>query len=143
MGNPIVDELERRFLSVFCDKTEQLCRDYPTIQISTWSLPRGSATSYQGHSLGIECVFPGAPSNQPDNVALEIGIMHLITNPKLCDASVGWGAGAGKVCHSTSLFDSPIPYSRTALDQIEFRLPELYEALDFALRNPPFQNEPV
>ena len=141
MSNPIVEELERRFLPAFRTVAERLRHEFPGIRITTWSSPTGSATSYQGHDLGIDCLFPDAPSDQSDNVALYIGVMHLTTEPKLCDATVCWGAGAGEGCHGTDLFDSRIPYSAAALDQVEAGLPLLYEALASALRNPPFANE--
>ena len=141
MSNPIVEELERRFLPAFRTVAEELRREFPGIRITTWSSPVGSATSYQGHTLGIDCLFPHAPSDQSDNVGLSIGVMHLTTEPKLCDASVCWGAEAGEGCHGADLIEAPIPYSTTALDQIEAGLPLLYEALASALRNPPFANE--
>ena len=139
MSNPIVEELERRFLPQLRAVAEQLRREFPDVRISTWSSAIGSATSYQGHDLGIDCHFPAAPSDQPDNVALSIGVMHLTTEPKLSDAGVCWGAGAGEGCHGAELFDSPIPYSAMALEQIEAGLPKLHEALRSALRNPPFR----
>ena len=138
MSNPIVEELERRLLPAFRLKAEQLQREFPGVRIATWSSPIGSATSYQGHDLGIDCLFPDAPSDQPNNVGLIIGVMHLTTVPKLCDATVSWGAGAGEGCHGAELIDSPIPYSTAALNQIEAGLPSLYEALESALRDPPF-----
>jgi hypothetical protein len=141
MSNPIVEELERRFLSALRSKADQLRREFPSIRINTWSSPVGCATSYQGHNLGIDCLFPKAPSDRPDNVALSIGVMHLTTQPKLCDAAVCWGAGPSEGCHNLDLIESPIPYSTAALDQIEAGLPALYEALMAALRNPPFAND--
>lgn len=138
MSNPIVEELERRFLPQLCAVAEQLSREFPAVRISTWSLPVGSATSYQGHSLGIDCLFPDAPTDDADNVSLSIGVMHLTTEPKLCDAGVCWGAGASEGCLDVELIDSPIPYSVPALEQIEAGLPRLHEALTSALRNPPF-----
>ena len=134
MKNPIVEELESRFLSVFRAKANQLQSEFPDARITTWSLPNGSATSLQGHDLGIDCVFPDAPDNESDNVALLIGVMHLTTEPKICDAGVGWGSPA-----DIELIESPVPYSEMALNEIEAKLPLLYEALTSALRDPRFK----
>jgi hypothetical protein len=143
MISPIVEELERRFLPAFRAETERLRREFPGVQINTWSATLGPATSSQWHVLGIDCCFLQAPPDECDNVALCIGVTQLTTNPTLCDAGVCWGHGAGEGWHATDLIDDPIPYSAEALDRIQAGLPLLYEALEFALRHPPFANEAV
>lgn len=138
MSNPLITELERRFLSKFRAVVDELRREFPSIRITTFSHSVGSATSYQGHSVGIACLFLHAPPDHADNIALSIDVMHLTSEPKLNEASVCWGAGAGPGGLEADLIDSPIPFSTAALDQVEAELPVLYRALSSALRDPPF-----
>jgi hypothetical protein len=122
MSDPIVAELERRFLPVFRAEAARLQCEFPSVKIGAWSGSVGSKTSYQGYDVGIDCEFPDATDDQPNNVALCIGVMHLTTNPKICEAGL-------------ELLDSPIPYSLAELDRIEAQLPKLLNALETAIRS--------
>ena len=122
--------------------------DYPSLRSRTNSAEEAPFhTSRLGQSRR-SLTIPDPAHSQVEKRPVVLGqshqgkmLLHLTTDPKLCDATVCWGAGAGEGCHGAALFDSPIPYSPDALDQIEAGLALLYEALSAALRNPPFANE--
>ena len=142
MSNPIVEELEGRFLPSLEVMATQLRRDFPNIRINTWSSSIGSATTDNpAHNFGIDCVFAHAPAYEADNVALVIGVLQVNCNPYLSELAVSWGAGSSDDCIGADLLDSPIPWSADAISRIEAALPILFEVLIAALRNPPFPNK--
>lgn len=128
----IVEEIESRFLPHLKEALVTLQREFPTFKFNTWSGPVGSLTEYQGHDIGIDCLLPDAPKDEPDNIALSIGLMHLTTTPKLCNANVCWGAPNAVL--EMDLLKEPVPYSPAAVCSVEDQLPELIEALRVALR---------
>ena len=128
----IVAELERRFLPHLQRIAAKLQTEFPKFQITTWSSPTGSLTEYQGHDLGIDCVLPDAPPDQPYTICLIIGVMHLTTSPEICDAEVSGGPGTPGT--ELSLLDAPIPFSLEALEWIEAQLSRLVEVLRTALQ---------
>lgn len=128
----IVEEIENRFLPRLKEAVVDLQREFPELKINTWSASVGSLTEYQGHDIGIDCLIPNAPENQPDNIALSIGAMHITTVPKLCTADVCWGAP--NAVQELDLVNNPMPCTSETLSQIEVQLPRLIEALRAALR---------
>ncbi len=128
----IVEEIESRFLPRFKEAVAALEAEFPHVKLNTWSGPVGSLTEYQGHNMGIDCLLPDAPEDQPDNIALSIGMMHLTTTPKLCNADVCWGAPNAVL--EMDLLKEPVPYSPAAVRSVDEQLPELIEALRVALR---------
>ncbi len=129
----IVQDLESRFLKRLNDHAEAIRGEFPNVEAEVWSSPVGSLTDYLGHDIGIECSIADVPLNRPNNVALIIGVMHLTTEPKLCDASVGWGHPSGAVEAELPGLDEA-PYNKTTVAIIEERLDELVAALRAALR---------
>lgn len=140
MKNPIIEELEGHLLPKLEVMAAQLRRDFPDIRINTWSSLIGSATTDNpAHNLGIDCLFPYAPAQEADNVALYIGVTQINYNPYLSDLAVSWGAGSTDDCIRADLLETPMPWSKDAMNRIEIALPTLFEVLIAALRNPPFQ----
>ena len=128
----IVAELERRFLPRLEAVATELQAEFPQFQIITWSSPTGSLTAYQGHDLGIDCLLPDAQPDQTYTMCLIIGVMHLTTTPKICDAAASGGPGPPYT--KLDLLDAPIPFSLEALERIEAQLPRLVEVLRTALQ---------
>src|SRR5262245_41293358 len=108
----IVQELERRFMPDLEKDAADLQSEFTKFQISTWSSPTGSLTEFQGHDICIDCVLPNAPPEQPYTNCLIVGVMHLTTSPKVCDAAVSGGPGTAGT--ELSLIDGPIPFSLEA-----------------------------
>lgn len=123
----VVDELERRFLARLEESAAQLQRQYPQLTINTWSSATGSLTEYQGHDIGIDCLDPEAPQGEPDNLCLIIGVKHLTTEPLLCEACVGWGAGGP--ADGLDVLPEPVPWSPATLQMVDDRLPDLLQSL--------------
>ncbi|MCK6473717.1 MAG: hypothetical protein L6R28_18490 [Planctomycetes bacterium] len=129
--NP-VHELEQRFLPSLREAQRKLQACYPVYEFNVWSQPIGQQTQYQGHDMGLEAVFPKASKEHANNVALIIGVMHLTTEPKLHEASVGWGQGhAPDVC--LELIETPVALTQGALEEVERGLPRLIETFERAI----------
>ena len=92
----VVAELERRFLPQLAEAAHQIERDFPPARARPWSAPVGSATANQGHTVGLECWFPDAPSDMPDSLGLDISVQHLTTTPELAEAYVAWNHPSGR-----------------------------------------------
>jgi hypothetical protein len=136
MKNPTIEELEGHFLPKLETMAAQLRRDFPSFRINTWSWSIGSATTDNpAHNLGIDCLFPYAPAQEADNVALVIGVSQVKCNPYLSDLAVSWGAGSSHDCIGADLLESPMPWSKDAISRIEAALPTLFEVLIAALRS--------
>ena len=123
----VVAELERRFLPKLAEAGRQIERAFPAVRARPWSASVGSATAYQGHTVGLECYIPNAPPDMPDSLGLEVGVRHLTTAPELAEAYVAWNHPSG-ACE-IDLMESPVPYSATAIAAVEGRLGELVEAM--------------
>jgi hypothetical protein len=137
MANPIVEKLEKHILPRLEQIATQLRRDFPHIEITTWSSATGSAvTDNPWHDMGIDCMFPDAPPDEANNVALLIGCMQINCNPRLSDLCVCWGAGARASSISVDLLAFPIPWTSNTIDEIKRALPTLFETLIAALQNP-------
>jgi len=128
----VVQELENRFLSGLQGVAKEIAEQFPGVKAIVWSSPVGSLTDYQGHDLGIDCLLTAAGPDQPDNVALIIGVRHLTTTPLIDRAGVGWGDPSVRV--EAELFPEPMEVTTEALQEIETRLPLLYDALKRAVR---------
>src|SRR5688572_18436967 len=102
-----VAELERLFMPLLKAAEQRCAARYPAFRFNVGSSPVGSLTSYQGHNVWLECLFPDAADNESDNVALIIDVMHLTTEPLICDASVTWSSGHSPAA-SVDLLDSPV-----------------------------------
>jgi hypothetical protein len=126
----VVQTLEERFLNRFRDDAAQLEMDFVQVRATARSYSVGSLTPFQGHTISLECFFPAASPEESDNVAICIGVKHLKTEPMLCNASVEWGEPGGT---ELDLLEEPLPCSPEAIGIIEAAIPQLFEALRFAV----------
>ena len=131
-----VRELEQAFLPRLHAARDFFAGQFPAFEFNVWSSPTGSLTSYKGHDIGLECIFPDAPRELANCVAITIGVKHLTTAPLLCDASVGWGDGWHPDI-SLDLLPDPIAYSATQLNVISGQLDELVSAFQSAVQAGP------
>jgi hypothetical protein len=84
----------------------------------------GAATPYDGHIFGVECTFPHAPQDAPDNVAL---VVELGTRQGTLElsADVCWGEG--------QIEFSLLPENTSASDEAIANIAEAWSQLDDAL----------
>jgi len=127
-----VGELRARLLPLLRQWERQLSAEHPEVDVTVWDRPVGSLTQWQGHDIGLNCLLPNAAPDQPDNVALSVGLNHLNGTPMLCSADVVWGHPSGTV--ESDVLPGPVPFSADALDDVLTHLPELLAALQDALR---------
>jgi predicted DNA-binding ribbon-helix-helix protein len=130
-GHITVQELERRFFPFLRKMAEEISRDFSDVIAKVRSCSIGTQTDYQGHSIGVECLFVNANSNQVDNIALSICVRHLLTTPEIDSVDVCWGHPSGHI--EAELFPVAVLVDEDALGRLEGGLPELYSALRTAI----------
>jgi hypothetical protein len=121
---PHVEDLEARFLPWFRDAAEQLRLQFPNYKFMVWSSSVGGATTYQGHNLGVECLFPDAADHEADCVAAYVGVKHLTTEPQLAAVCVEWGNGQHPDVR-VEFVEDDTPLDSQSMDEAASRLPEL------------------
>ena len=129
----VVGEMERTYLPRLRDAAAELALLHPNCQFKVWSSPIGSATTYQGHSLGLECLLPDAQDWEADSVALCITVRHLTTVPELCEAAVEWGSGAHPSVR-IEVIEKPMPATPESFAVVADHIPQLLATLGEALR---------
>jgi hypothetical protein len=132
--------MEERFLPVLRDHVERLSRQFPRVAMRAAGWSVGSATDFEAHCVGIDCLLGDTPLDQPDNVALVISAYHITTNPQLESVDVVWGHPSGAI--EAELSDlSHRPYTEGIATSVLDRLPSLIEGLEEALArgHPPEQ----
>jgi len=128
----VVAELENTFLPLLLEAKVVAESAYPQFKFNVGSSSVGGKTEYQGHNVWLECTFPDAADHEADSVALLVGVKHITTQPKLCDASVEWGNGHHPKV-SLELLEEPTLFTEQALQQTAARLPELLQVFRRAL----------
>jgi len=128
-----VAELEATLLPLFQEEAEQVRREYPAFKFNVWSSSVGGATTYQGHDIGLECIFPDAADHEADCVAACVGVKHLTTEPMLSEVEVEWGSGNHPEVR-LDLLEHAVPLTREALHNVVAQLPELFIAFRTALQ---------
>jgi hypothetical protein len=132
-----VTKLQDRLLPDLSLLVARIGEKYPDVRAKTFSVSVGAATGFDGHSIGIECLLPNVPSNEPDLIAISLQFGHLSEKPTLLDADVCWGHPRSHC--ELSLFEEPVPLNDATLSSLAGRLPELERQLTVALdrRRPP------
>ena len=132
----LVETLEAKLLVPFENIAKRLSNQFPNVRTQVYSYSVGSLTEYQGHTIGVECLFNDASFDEPDNVALSVDLAYLTTRPRI-SAGVGWGHPSG---HSEATFG--VGGSSTEWDEVSdemferlyAELPRLNEAFIEAVR---------
>jgi hypothetical protein len=111
---------------------QELRREYPDVTINIYDWSVGSRTDWNGHSIGIDCIFKKAAPDSPDNLALEVSLKHVHKAPSLVSADVVWGHPSGYV--EASVLPECVEFSPDHFAELIKRLPELFPALKQAIR---------
>jgi hypothetical protein len=99
--HPLFAKLAGEFMPRLKEVEARLKAALPDAAVSVFSGSVGSATSFNGAQLGIECLLPEVADDQPDNVAFTITLCHMDREPRLA-ADVCWGHPSGHVEASLS-----------------------------------------
>jgi hypothetical protein len=119
-----VIEFERIFLPLLQEAERVCASEYPDFKFNSGTSSVGGLTEYQGHCAWLECVFPDAADHEADSVAIMVGVKHITTEPKLCEASVGWAHGQHPD-HVIELLDHPVALTSHQLQKTATLFPEL------------------
>jgi hypothetical protein len=78
-----VSHLRASLLPILQAWEQELRREYPdvTTNICDWSV--GKLTDWNGHNIGVECIFKNVTPEWPDNLALLVSLKHLHETPSL------------------------------------------------------------
>lgn len=118
-------ELEAKLLPLFREAAERIGQEHPSFKFQVFSSSVGGATAYQGHNLGLECMFPDAGDHEADCVAASVRVMHLTTEPMLSEVGVEWGSGQHPDVR-VEFVEHAAPLTQGSLDEVATRLPELF-----------------
>src|SRR5436190_10728002 len=92
----LVEKLEKKLIPPFEALVDRVAREFPTVHARAYSHSVGSATEYQGHSMGVDCLLKDASGNDSDNVTLTVSLAFLTTQPRV-NADVCWGHPTGVI----------------------------------------------
>jgi hypothetical protein len=127
-----VSQLRASLLPILQGWEQELRRGYPDVTMNIYDWPVGEVTDWQGHDIGIECMFKNAAPEWPDNVALSVSLKHLHKTPSIVSAEVVWGHPSGYV--EASVLPASVEFSPDCLVELIERLPELFTVLEQAIR---------
>lgn len=127
-----VSQLRARLLPILQSCEQELKREHPDLTTNIYDWPVGELTSWQGHDIGMECLFKNVPPQRPDHIALSVSLKHLDKTPSLASADVMWGHPSGYI--EASLFPESVEFSPDSLAEAIEGLPELFTALKQAIR---------
>ncbi|MDX3970107.1 MAG: hypothetical protein QHD01_26385 [Bradyrhizobium sp.] len=125
-------QLRARLMPILQRWEQELRRDNPNLTTNIYDWPVGELTTWQGHDIGIDCLFKNVAPEWPDNVALSVSLKHLDKSPSLHSADVVWGHPSGYV--EASLLPTSVEFSPNHLAKVIEGLPELFTALKQAIR---------
>lgn len=125
-----VSQLRASLLPTFKVWEQELRREYPDVRINIYDYSVGALTEWNGHDIGIDCIFQEAAPESPDNLALSVSLNHLQKAPSLVSAEVVWGNGYIETC----VLPASVEFSADHLAELIERLPELFTALKQAIR---------
>ena len=107
----------------------ELQHQYPSYQFQVWSSPIGRLTGYQGHDLGVECLFK--PESTGD-VVLSIDLCHLTSKPRVM-AGVTGGAMDAAFQDTTLSNDKWPEATQDVIQELIEYFPKLVEIFESAI----------
>jgi hypothetical protein len=127
-----VSQLRAGLLPILQAWEQELSREYLDVTTRIYDGPVGKLTDWNGHDIGIECLFKNAARELPDHLALSISLKHLHKMPSIDSAYVVWGHPGGNI--EASVLPTPVEFSPDRLVELIEQLPELFTALKQAIR---------
>jgi hypothetical protein len=127
-----VSKFRASLLPILQTWEHELRREYPDVMMNIYDWPVGKLTDWQGHDIGIDCMFKNAAPEWPDNLPLSVSLKHLHKTPSIDSAEVVWGHPSGYV--EASVLPASVEFSPDRLVELIERLPELFTALKQAIR---------
>jgi hypothetical protein len=125
-------QLRASLLPVLQVWEHELGTEFAHVSIKIFDCSVGARTDWNGHNIGIECMFKEAAGNLPDLLALEISLKHVQKAPSIVSAEVVWGHPSGYI--EASVLPASVAFSLENLAELIKRLPALFSALKLAVR---------
>ncbi len=125
----VLVEVSTRFERPMRELGDELACQHSQARFFAKSCSIGSTTEFQGHTLYLECSWPGRCTAEPDLVTLEIQLCRLTTSPRI-NSDVCWSSGSVVKEFATEWSSSKDWPEATpeVLDFLSARMPELFEA---------------
>ena len=127
-----VSQMRASLLPILQVWQQELRREFPDLKTNICDYSVGALTDWNGHIVGIDCLFKEAAPELPDNLALSVLLTHLHKAPSLESADVVWGHPSGYI--EASVLPACVEFSSNHLAELVKRLPELFTALKQAIR---------
>ena len=127
-----VSQLRASLLPILQAWEQELRREHSDVTINIYDGSVGKLTNWQGHDIGIECIFKHAAPEWPDHVALSVSLKHVHKTPSIDSADIVWGYPSGYV--EANVVPVSVEFSPDRLVELIERLPELFTALKEAIR---------
>jgi hypothetical protein len=133
--HPLFAKLAGEFMPRLKEVESRLKAALPGAAVSVFFGSIGSATSFNGAHLGIECLLPQRADDQPDNVAFTITFCHMDREPRLA-ADVSWGHPSGHIEASLSGQEGPSdrwpPADQDRIAELNEKAPHLLQVFEQA-----------
>lgn len=131
MSPQVVADFEREFLSCLEDYARQLRQRFPRFSMR---VDAASFKGIDGHSLFLDCWREGSEGEEPNCVALEIGIRNRAGETILYTLDVCWGGDGIPPRDSLDCLDEAILWGPAAVGKIKSDLPKLQRDLEECLK---------
>ena len=92
----MIEPLEKLYFPILKELASDLSKQYSMLKCVVSSTSIGSETPFQGHSIGIECIFPESVKEQADLLSFSFALCHLNLTPKLM-VDIVWGYPSGHI----------------------------------------------
>jgi hypothetical protein len=134
--HPLVKKIQAELMPVLREALPSVAACSDSVRVFEFGISVGSATPFQGFSLGLSCLWLGVPETEPDEVSLAICVCHLDHQP-LINIEVDWGytSGQNEAEFSSAPSSEFWPLATPeVLREIGLRLPQFIESLRVAAR---------
>jgi len=128
----LVREIERRYLPALHSEEINISAAFPAVKAEVRSQAYGDRSDPAGYTIALAGFFPGAPTDQSDEVTLELSFAGIWGPKPLLEAAVFWGHPGGEV--EVNLFQGEVPMSHDALTRLDAELPRLLQVFRDAVR---------
>lgn len=125
-----VSQLRASLLPILQIWQQELRREYPNVMTNICDCSVGDLTDWNGHNIGVDCLFKKSAEDSPDNLALLVSLKHVNKAPSIVSADVVWGHGYVEA----SVLPKCVEFSPDHLAELIERLPELFTVLKRAIR---------
>ena len=130
----LVEKLEKQYIPYLETLKAKFEDKYPNSKFHILSYPVGENTSFQGHTICLECVLPDTPPDQSDSLAIMIQLTYLTTRTRLM-ADVSWVTGIVEAqLKDWTTSNDWLEVTNDTLNQLDEIMPKLCQDFEEAIQ---------